>query len=394
MESGSGKLPVAHSLVRHVVIGLKLNRFRNHFESQLATPAANLVLLVGGNGAGKTSVLEALHLMATGRAIRSRRDRELVKFGAQGFRVSALVEKRDDSRLISRYELGVRYEKSGVRRAFVDNEPCRSWGEFVGRLTVSLLRPDDIELLEGGPEFRRRFLDIMLCQIDREYFAALGRFRRAARQRAKTVGSRVSSALSRSFSSLMREEMPLLFSAREKAVIRLREESRPLMVAMGMRGVLELHYKPALPARCRYPAESGNDWNEISRACMDEDERLLFHGSPAMFGPARDEIVIALDGVDLRKFGSQGQKRIISIVLRLAEARIMSDLGRSPVLLVDDVMGELDEERRRGFWQVVKSCNYQTWVATTHSIAASESWSERAEFGINNGEIQEVVPLC
>lgn len=314
------------------------------------------MLLEGPNGAGKTSVLEAIHLLATGIGIKTRKDSELVRFGTEGYRVEAVFSS---GRVIA-----LRC-KGGERAAFVDGVELQRWSELVGRLRMTLLRPDDIILIEGGPEYRRRFLDIMISQADRAYFDALRRYRRAFRQKNKIERDR---RLSAPFEAMMEKEMPAIFSARADACREIAERVNSILGAMGDGRRIGFLYRPAIPKGAE------EDWVLAAKRVSEESAKLDAVGTISPYGPGRDEIRIELDGVPLRTFGSQGQKRLVALILRLAEADWLSRDGDDAVVLVDDVFGELDEARESALLDHLSASNRQIWIADTETKSYEERY--------------------
>jgi len=356
------------------ILSLRLCQFRNHLATELSAEAAPLCLLHGPNGAGKTSVLEAIHLLATGVGIRSRRDQDFITFDHDGYRLDASFD--------TPFTCALRVRSGEEKEAYLDGRRLARWSELIGHVRATLLRPEDIRLIEEGPEYRRRFLDIMLCQSRPAYLATLRQFRRAFKQRLQVFGNL---ALSRSFSRLMLEDMPRLFESRATVVERLNSLATTLLENLHIPGRLDLVYQPALPR-----GTSSADWNEAAAACLRETERLEEAGAVSPFGPLRDEVAITLDGVSLRRHGSQGQKRLIALVLRLAEAEYLAEQGSEPVLLVDDVFGELDQERFEAFLQLISSKDRQVWVATTNANPFEERWPRHRFFDIKRGILQGV----
>lgn len=355
------------------VNNLRLIRFRNHFDSSFETHGADVVLLIGSNGAGKTSVLEALHLLSTGVGMRTRRDRELVRFGEEGYRIEASGSPR--------FALALKYV-GGSRTVMIDGATAKI-SDLIGRLRTTLFRPEDIRLIEEGPDERRRFLDIMISQRDRTYFEAFKRYRRASSQRRQVDFGRSYQGVRRSFSKLMLEEMPVLFATRLRTVRELDETINKLREQLELPGVIELEYRPAIPK-----GETEQDWAAASRAAIEHGERIEASGAPSPYGPLRDEVIIRWDGVEMRKYGSQGQKRLISLLLRMSEARWLTTEDNKPLLLVDDVFGELDEERSRLFLELLSGHGGQIWLAATSSTPYEEHWRRGIKFDIVMGSVQ------
>lgn len=358
------------------ITSLRLIRFRNHLETRIEPGAARAVLLRGPNGAGKTSLLEAIHLVATGIGVKTRRDQDFVRFGSDGYRI--------EIGLAAPSTLALRFRNDEGRRAEVDGGPLPRWIDIIGRLRMTLLRPDDIALIEGAPDLRRRYLDVMLCQADRVYFDALRRYRRAQRQMTRVDPRDV--RLTAPFRRLLHAEMPTIFERRARCAEALSRHLRTMAETMGLRATLELEYAPGIPADA-----VGRDWKSAADRCLEEWNRLERVAAIAPFGSGRDDLRLAMDGVPARRFGSQGQKRILALLLRLAEARYLSEVaGDDAIILLDDVLGELDEERTRALCGLLGGLAGQVWIAGTRTAAIEEFWPDRIGFDIMDGSLQGV----
>lgn len=355
-----------------ILSSFRLASFRNHLDSRLETRGRKAVLLEGPNGAGKTSVLEAIHLLATGIGFRTRRDADLARFGSDGYRLDAVAPE---------FDLTLRYRADAHREAILRGAPLARWSDMIGRIWMTALRPDDLALVEGAPAERRRFLDVMLCQKERPYFDSLRRWKRAWKQRQR--GDARDRAVAASFAALALEEMPRLFAARARTCDELDRHARMIREELALSGVLAVVYRPAIPKRC----EPG-DWETAAKLCLQEARRCEALGLLAPCGPGRDELDIALDGVPLRTFGSQGQKRLAALVLRLAEARFLSADDHAALVLVDDVLGELDAERKNAFLGVLSRVPGQIWLADTSTKIYEECFQNRVKFDIKSGTVQ------
>jgi DNA replication and repair protein RecF len=358
------------------ITSLRLLRFRNHLETRIVPGVARAVLLRGPNGAGKTSLLEAIHLVATGIGVKTRRDQDFVRFGSDGYRIEIGLEAPST--------LALRFRNEEGRRAEADGALLPRWTDLIGRLRMTLLRPDDIALIEGAPDLRRRYLDVMLCQADRSYFDALRRYRRAQRQMTRVDPRDV--RLVTPFRRLLHAEMPMIFERRARCVEELRRHLRAMAETMGLRAALDLEYAPGIPADA-----AGRDWKGAADRCLEEWNRLDRVAAFAPFGPGRDDLRPMMNGVPARRFGSQGQKRILALLLRLAEARFLSEVaGDDAIILMDDVLGELDEERTRALCGLLGGLAGQVWIAGTNLSTMEEFWPDRVEFDIVDGSLQGV----
>lgn len=303
-------------------------------------------------------------------------------FGNNGWKIEAQIEGGP--------ALALKWTLEEGREARLDALPLTSSGNLIGRLRMTLLRPEDIRILEGGPSDRRQFLDVMLCQRDPVYLAALRRWRRARKQAmAAAVGGGGSLGL-RSIKPFLEAEAdvyPIIASARERACSELEAGINRRLGILGVPGHIGFTYRPALPKNAIEFAASG-DWIEAGRCVVRESERVMALGQPSPFGPGRDELKICLDGMLLRVYGSQGQKRLISLLLRLTEAEILSTNEAPALVLVDDVTGELDADRFLAFLGLLDALPGQVWVATTGTKIYEGRWKKWVRFDIKGGALQ------
>lgn len=316
---------------------LVVRDFRNLSHVELEPPAAGLVV-VGENGQGKTNLLEAIHYLAVLRSARGARDVDLVRFGAAAFHVGATVETN------GRHEIGVGFERAGKRkRARIDGGIPDRLSDALGALPSVLFSPDDVELIGGSPNARRRYLDIMLALTTPGYLAALQRYRAAlvrrnAALREAARSRRTSEASVAVWEPTLAEQGAVLWSARVAWVESAAERFTALAGEIG----------EAERAHLRYTSSLSTDGppSDALAAALEEKRPLDLRRGLTHAGPHRDDLAIALDGRELRTFGSAGQQRSAAIALRMLEAATFRERsGRAPVFLLDDPFAELDVRR-------------------------------------------------
>jgi DNA replication and repair protein RecF len=322
------------------VLAVELRDFRTYARAE-AGLGASLTVVHGPNGAGKSNLLEALYYGCTGRSPRTRNDRELIRFGARAARV--VVRLRDDGR---EHELGVGYGllddgAQAVKRMSVDRAPVERLLDAPDRPLVSVFMPDRLELVKGAPAVRRAHLDQLIAaiwplraQVRREYAHVLAqRNALLARIRARAAAT---STLATWDHALARPALALR-AHRGEAVALLAEPFARHAAELGCRGELALEYRP----RSRATDEAGFLAELAERHAVDLARGFSSHG------PHRDELAIVRDGRELRVYGSQGEQRLALLALLLAERAVLArERGRTPLMLLDDVMSELDAERR------------------------------------------------
>jgi DNA replication and repair protein RecF len=313
---------------------LALRDFRNFARLDLALPADGLVV-VGENGQGKTNLLEAAYYLQLLRSVRGARDADLVRFGAAGFHVEGRV--RDG------VTIAVGFERASKRkRVTLDGAPMPRLSDAIGALPSVIFSPADMSLVRGAPVERRRYLDILLALTSRTYLTALQTYRAALARRNAALrdAARTGRADARVtvWDAPLAESGGVLWRRRAEWVAGVAERYCALCAAIGERGVASVRYASAL--------ESGADPAAAIADALAARLALDVRRGMTQAGPHRDDLTLALDGRDLRVFGSAGQQRSAAIALRLLEwETLRASCGAAPSLLLDDPFAELDARR-------------------------------------------------
>jgi DNA replication and repair protein RecF len=314
------------------LIRLALRNYRNYASLDLE-PVAGINLFLGGNGQGKTNLLEAVALLALSSSPRARGEAELLGPLGGEAKVQALVEA---DRAQTEIEIQIRATEAGARRRVQVNGVQRRAVDLPGAFRAVLFWPDDLALVKAGPESRRRFLNQMLVQVERGYARALAGYARVLRQRnhlLKQVAAHEQPV--QALEAWDHELVGLaqaIVEARAQAVAQLEPSAVAGQASIGDGEVLRVGYQ--------------GPPDELLSAVQKSLLQDLRTGSTGV-GPHRDDLTILLDGKDARSYASQGQQRTIAVSLKLAEAELIRDRsGEPPVLLLDDVLSELDPSRR------------------------------------------------
>ena len=333
--------------------------FRNYGELDLPLERSATVFF-GGNAQGKTNLLEAVALTALTRSPRTQHLGDLVRFGQPAARVTTQVQSE-----AARDELEVRITAGATptpilgeqdalsqgrtsRRFTVNGAPRRS-NDMLGALCVVLFWPDDLQLIKGSGEGRRRFLNTLLSQLDRGHARELNRYghlleQRNALLRAVREGRQPIDGLDY-WSGALAESGAAIMVERQRRILEL----QPIAAAFHRelsddRERLELRYRPAGVRIGEAPVELVAE--QLKLAMRQAQAEELARGQTAV-GPQRDDVEVWLDDHEARLFASQGQQRSIVLSLKLAELHYLAEVtGEQPILLLDDVMSELDPSRR------------------------------------------------
>lgn len=378
---------------------LSLTNFRNYKQIDVELPNGP-ILVLGPNASGKTTLLEALYFLATTKSHRATTDRELVSWDARAelgvppfARVSAKVQRRGTQNI----EIIVMRENaqsdSGVarKRIRVNNLPKRAI-DLIGQVNAVMFGPQDLDLIVGSPSLRRRYLDITISQIDPHYVRTLQTYQKVVLQRNSLLksmaerGRRVWGESEPDQLTYWDDELvqhgSYLLVRRLEVIGHLNRLADGLHSRLAGTGeALEVLYRstvtdetmPAITA----PSEESVREKYRERLRLGRTEEL--RRAVTLAGPHRDDIQFTVGGVDMGIYGSRGQQRSVILAVKLAEVELMHEAtGEMPLLLLDDVVSELDPERRRYLLEAVLERRQQVLVTATDLIPVGREFLARA----------------
>ena len=368
---------------------LSLQDFRNYERVSLElSPGLNI--FVGDNAQGKTNLLEAIYVLSLSKSYRAARDQDLIRHGSLGAVVTGRVRK------LAALELGFALSHTDKKRLLVNGKTTTA-NRFMGNLTTVLFSPDSLQLVKGAPSDRRRFIDIQICQIDSVYRQTLLEYQRVVRQRNSLLKAAQEDRGQLSQLPAWDKQLVHLGTQvmlRRRAVIEsLQSYTRALHREISQeKEELELIYQPffaqgdlAVELSC---GQSEQELKAIFRQELARLRREEIRRGCTLAGPQRDDFLFVVNGLDLKKFGSQGQQRSAVLACILAELELMhAETGEYPVVLLDDVMSELDQNRRLQLLSLLND-KAQTIVTTTSLASFSPEMMQRAAvYKIQQGRI-------
>lgn len=339
--------------------GLNLQGFRGYHKRQFRF-SSFATILIGPNAVGKTNLLEAIYLLATGKSFRAQEEREVIRRGQELARVKGQVsfdrEQTELEVLVTRGKVG---EKSAPLKRFLVNGIPRRSLDFVGHLRVVLFWPQDLELVTNSPSLRRRYLDAVLVQTDREYHRSLLSYEKGLRQRNKLLERIRDQGANRRellfWNQLVIKHGNYLTQSRQTYIDYINHLEKPF-------GTFKLVYDASFisPSRLEQYAEA-----EVATAST-------------LVGPHRDDLQFYEKERDLAKFGSRGEQRLAILWLKLAELEYVAEVTRTrPLLLLDDIFSELDHRHREEIIRVVGK--QQTIVTATDGHFLPKALIKQAE---------------
>jgi DNA replication and repair protein RecF len=336
-----------------LVTRLRLRDFRSYESADVAL-GERLTVVHGPNGAGKTNLLEALYFGCTGRSCRTSNEREVVRFDAGAARVEVGGRDRDGE-----HELSVGFAPGEAKRLKVDGAPVERLLDAPVRPLVSVFLPDRLELVKGPPALRRSHLDALVAALWPARAATRRAYSQALAQRnallARLRSGRGSRASLGAWDLELARHAIALRDDRARAVTHLDQRFAAIAAELGLLGTATLRYRP------RSEAATPEELATELAARVDSDLERGFTGH----GPHRDELLLLRDRRELRVYGSQGEQRLALLALLLAErSALEEERGAPPLLLLDDVMSELDADRRERLVERIAGAG-QSVITTT-----------------------------
>jgi DNA replication and repair protein RecF len=356
---------------------LRLRDFRNYSRLDVSF-APGFHLLLGDNAQGKTNVLEAIYLLATLRSFRGVGSAQLIRHSQKAYFVGASVigPEQHDVKM---------YWSASERKLTLDAQPVRKLTDYLGAVRAVVFCTEDLQLIKGTARMRRRFLDLLLSQTHPLYLPLLQRYAKALRSRNALLKQRVTDE--RSLESFTRELVEI-----GSKLIEYRRELMPRISPLARLAYRRIAHD-AEDLRLEYHSTVKRDFAvELSQSRARE---RTFRAT--LIGPHRDDLQIHLDEKSASKFASEGQKRSLAIALKMAQAEYLTGIhGTPPILLIDDVMGELDAKRRRGFLPLLERVHHarsQVFMTSTEANWSSELGRNVQIWQVRNGTlVKEQTP--
>ena len=358
---------------------LKLTNFRNypHLEAKLPP---GLVLFHGDNAQGKTNLLEAVSFLSLTRSFRAEAEKELVSWQAEPAfaRVTGLFTTKHGTLNI---EIAIQPGSAEARKRLWLNGVARRASEILGQVPTVAFSVQDINLVNGPPGQRRRYLDILACQIDPPYMRHLQRYQRVIEQRNHLLRLIRSGQAQTQELGVWNQELvtagSYLISLRRKLTDVLREKGDGLHRRLTREGEpLEINYLPSVE-------------EEKFSAALAQGQGREIESGLSLWGPHRDDLRFLMAGRDMASYASRGQQRTIALALKLAEAEVLRDKKEeTPILLLDDVFSELDPPRQEQLMASVSS-DYQQVLITTTDLAGlpQPALAQATRFHVRQGQL-------
>ena len=316
-----------------VIKSLSLNNFRN-YENVEVTFDDKINILYGDNAQGKTNILEALYVSGTSKSHKGSKDKEMIRFNQEEAHIKTVVEKNQ-----MEYELDIHLKSKKSKGIAINKMPIKKASELFGILNMVFFSPEDLNIIKNGPAERRRFLDVELCQLDKIYLHNLTNYNKVLMQRNKLLKELIFRPDLEATLEVWNEQLisfgVKIIERRNSFIKELNNIIGDIHTKLsGGKEQLVISYEPDVEIK---------EMKEKLSLAKIKDKKLC----STSVGPHRDDINFEINGVDIRKYGSQGQQRTSALSLKLSEIELVKKvIHDEPVLLLDDVLSELDSNRQ------------------------------------------------
>ncbi len=359
---------------------IHLRNYRN-YETLTLDFSSKINVFIGENAQGKTNLLEAIYFMAIGKSFRTSKDGDLIEIDQEGSYVKLLLSKNNGQE--KRIEIGLDRLKN--KKCKINGVPLDRVSELLGTLNVVIFSPEDLQIIKQGPSQRRDFIDGDLSQITPKYHHILGQYQKILKQRNQALKMK-------QFRKVDLDPWNGQLVQYGTEIILYRKEfikGLSILTRLMHRKItrekenLKLIYESSVPLEKDQSPETIK--NNFLRLLKDLEEEEVKRGI-SLIGPHRDDLEFEINGKNVKKFGSQGQQRTTVLSLKMAELELMKkETGEYPVLLLDDVMSELDENRQQDLLQSLK--NIQTFITST-SMESMEKIESMNLYEVRGGKIK------
>ena len=331
---------------------IKINNFRNYKEQEINLEK-NINVFFGENAQGKTNIIEAIYLCSMGKSFRTQKDKELINIDNENAIIEIEFEKSDR-------EGKVKIELNTKKNIYLNSIKLKKLSELLGNINTVIFTPEDIEILKGGPQNRRKFLDVMISQLRPNYLHILNLYLKTIEQRNNYLRQIKEENKDENMLEIWDEKLAeyayRIYLYREEFIEKIKNKIKIIHNEI-------TENKEEI--KIEYISDCKNK-NEYLQLLKNRRKLDIIKGFTTK-GIHRDDFMIYINGKQINIFGSQGQHRTVVLSLKLSELNIIYDeIGEYPILLLDDFMSELDSKRRKSFLENIK--NTQVIITCTEKI--------------------------
>ena len=358
-----------------IIKSIELQNFRNYEDLNISFDEGTNIFY-GDNAQGKTNILEAAYLSGTTKSHKCSKDKEMIRFGEQESHIRTVVVKKEKE-----YQIDMHLKHNRSKGIAINKVPIKKASELFGILNMVFFSPEDLNIIKNGPAERRRFMDLELSQLDKVYLSDLANYNRTLNQRNRLLKD-----------AYYRDDILDTLDVWDMQLVQYGEKiiQRRLRFIEEVNAIIgDIHHKlTGGRERIGLSYEPGCGALSLDAALEKNRERDIRMKSTSV-GPHRDDICFMAGGIDIRRFGSQGQQRTAALSLKLSEIELVRQIIKdTPVLLLDDVLSELDKHRQNYLLDSIH--DIQTLITCTGlDEFVNHRFSINKVFHVQNGHVSK-----
>jgi len=355
---------------------LSLNNYRNYTSADIHF-SKGINILYGDNAQGKTNILEAIYMLATTKSHRGNKDKEIIRFDCDESHIKAEINKLD-----IKHRVDMHLRKNKNKGVAIDMVPIRKSAELMGLVNIILFSPEDLSIIKNSPSERRRFIDMELCQLNKIYYSNLTTYNKIINQR--------NNLLKQIYFDKSKIDMLDVwdFQLVDYGIKIIKDRNN--FIDMINEIIFDIHKKLTSDKEELVVVYEKNIKEEEFAADLVQKRDMDIRYQSTQTGPHRDDISFLVNGMDVKKYGSQGQQRTVALSLKLAEISLVKKIiNDNPILLLDDVMSELDSTRRDALLSYINDIQTIT-TCTGYDDFIKERLSIDRIYEVSQGVIQQV----
>lgn len=366
---------------------LQIKDYRNY--NELSVQFDNKVnVILGENAQGKTNVMESIYVLAMAKSHRTSNDKDLIRWDQEYAKIEGRVINKHGS-----LPMQLVISKKG-KKAKCNHIEQQKLSQYVGNMNVVMFAPEDLHLVKGSPQVRRRFIDMEIGQVSAVYLHDINQFQKILQQRnhyLKLLQSRkqTDQAMLDILTEQFIEMAVKIIAKRFEFIYLLEKWAMPIHEGIS-RGLetLKIQYKPSVDV------SEEQDLSKMKNIYLEKYEKTKtreIERGVTLFGPHRDDLLFQVNGRDVQTFGSQGQQRTTALSVKLAEIELIhAEIGEYPILLLDDVLSELDDYRQSHLLNTIQG-KVQTFVTTTSVDGIDhQTLKEAATYEVKAGSLKKI----
>lgn len=365
---------------------LSVKNFRNYSDTNLSlSPGINI--FYGNNAQGKTNLLESIYYLSFTKSHRSFIDNNLIKNGEKFLKITGIM--KDNNIFDTKLEIFLNNEKKQI---FIDDNLYKKVSEYISKLNIIIFYPEDLDIIKGSPNIRRRYINSEISQFDENYLVVLNNFRKVQKLRndyLKKINSFYD--YDNQYLSIINDyfikQAILIYRLRYKFINKLNEIVPSIFFDLTKLNGFHIKYINNFNIE-NFDSISDQELIELFLEKFERNFDSEVKIKSSMFGPHKDDIEFYLDNLNLKNYGSQGQQRLAILSIKLASVEILKQIKNdTPILLLDDVFSELDDEKKNHLLKYIDN-NIQTIITTTDLKSIDNSIKKKSKlFEIENGNI-------